>query len=108
MGFVVVVLISAGTNTFTLNVFKKQHICFSSSLTQKPSKGIFLPIVNRQAQAVCIPAIHLHMTAATMQVSQKDFEKAQEQLKLLKKDPGNETKLKLYALFKQVGLTYFV
>ncbi|XP_050174184.1 enoyl-CoA delta isomerase 2 isoform X3 [Myiozetetes cayanensis] len=41
------------------------------------------------------------MTAATMRVSQKDFEKAQEQLKLLKKDPGNETKLKLYALFKQ-------
>lgn len=36
-----------------------------------------------------------------MQVSQKDFEKAQEQLKLLKKDPGNEAKLKLYALFKQ-------
>ncbi|NWW75666.1 ECI2 isomerase, partial [Climacteris rufus] len=55
----------------------------------------------RPTQAVCIPAIHLHMTAATMQVSQKDFEKAQEQLKLLKKDPGNETKLKLYALFKQ-------
>ncbi|XP_065688193.1 enoyl-CoA delta isomerase 2 isoform X1 [Patagioenas fasciata] len=54
-----------------------------------------------RAQAVCIPAIHLHMTAATVQVSQKDFEKAQEQLKLLKKDPGNETKLKLYALFKQ-------
>ncbi|NXY18736.1 ECI2 isomerase, partial [Atrichornis clamosus] len=55
----------------------------------------------RPAQGVCIPSIHLHMTAATMQVSQKDFEKAQEQLKLLKKDPGNETKLKLYALFKQ-------
>ncbi|NXH58432.1 ECI2 isomerase, partial [Rhabdornis inornatus] len=55
----------------------------------------------RPTQAVCIPAIHLHMTAATMQVSQKDFQKAQEQLKLLKKDPGNETKLKLYALFKQ-------
>ncbi|NWX15248.1 ECI2 isomerase, partial [Aegotheles bennettii] len=55
----------------------------------------------RRAQAVGIPVLHLHMTAATMQVSQKDFEKAQEQLKLLKKDPGNETKLKLYALFKQ-------
>ncbi|NXC18277.1 ECI2 isomerase, partial [Corythaeola cristata] len=55
----------------------------------------------RQAQAVHIPAVHLHRTAATMQVSQQDFEKAQEQLKLLKKDPGNETKLKLYALFKQ-------
>ncbi|XP_074908246.1 enoyl-CoA delta isomerase 2 isoform X7 [Buteo buteo] len=57
--------------------------------------------ISRRVPAVCIPAIHLHMTAATMQVSQKDFEKAQEQLKLLKKDPGNETKLKLYALFKQ-------
>ncbi|NXK51206.1 ECI2 isomerase, partial [Chauna torquata] len=55
----------------------------------------------RQVQAVGIPAVHLHVTAATMQVSQKDFEKAQEQLKLLKRDPGNETKLKLYALFKQ-------
>ncbi|NWX49025.1 ECI2 isomerase, partial [Steatornis caripensis] len=55
----------------------------------------------RQAQAVCIPSIHLHVTAATMQVSQKDFEKAQEEVKLLKRDPGNETKLKLYALFKQ-------
>ncbi|NWX61052.1 ECI2 isomerase, partial [Promerops cafer] len=55
----------------------------------------------RPAQAVCVPAIHLHVTAATMQVSQEDFRKAQERLKLLKKDPGNETKLKLYALFKQ-------
>ncbi|NXM15320.1 ECI2 isomerase, partial [Ploceus nigricollis] len=55
----------------------------------------------RPTQAVHVPAIHLHMTTATMQVSQKDFQKAQEQLKLLKKDPGNETKLKLYALFKQ-------
>ncbi|KFO78543.1 hypothetical protein N303_07651, partial [Cuculus canorus] len=55
----------------------------------------------RRAQAVCIPAIHLHVTAATMQASQEDFEKAQEKLKLLKNDPGNETKLKLYALFKQ-------
>ncbi|NXL68561.1 ECI2 isomerase, partial [Chordeiles acutipennis] len=55
----------------------------------------------RRAQSVFTPAFHLHVTAATMQASQKDFEKAQEQLKLLKKDPGNETKLKLYALFKQ-------
>ncbi|NWR68748.1 ECI2 isomerase, partial [Centropus unirufus] len=55
----------------------------------------------RRAHALCIPTIHLHMTAATMQASQEDFEKAQEQLKLLKNDPGNETKLKLYALFKQ-------
>ncbi|XP_068054745.1 enoyl-CoA delta isomerase 2 isoform X1 [Anomalospiza imberbis] len=60
-----------------------------------------LPCGTRPTQAVCVPAIHLHVTAATMQVSQKDFQKAQEQLKLLKKDPGNETKLKLYALFKQ-------
>ncbi|XP_021390491.2 enoyl-CoA delta isomerase 2 isoform X1 [Lonchura striata] len=55
----------------------------------------------RPTQAARVPANDLHMTAATMQVSQEDFQKAQEQLKLLKKDPGNETKLKLYALFKQ-------
>uniref|UniRef100_A0A8D0HP30 Enoyl-CoA delta isomerase 2 n=1 Tax=Sphenodon punctatus TaxID=8508 RepID=A0A8D0HP30_SPHPU len=36
-----------------------------------------------------------------MQVSPEDFEKAKDQLKRLKKDPGNEVKLKLYALFKQ-------
>ncbi|EMP36675.1 Enoyl-CoA delta isomerase 2 [Chelonia mydas] len=36
-----------------------------------------------------------------MRVSQEDFEKAKDQLKLLKEDPGNEVKLKLYALFKQ-------
>nr|XP_009676318.1 PREDICTED: enoyl-CoA delta isomerase 2, mitochondrial isoform X2 [Struthio camelus australis] len=66
----------------------------STSLFQRP-------LSNRRRQTLCIPAIHLRMTAATMQVSQQDFEKAQEQLKLLKKDPGNEVKLKLYALFKQ-------
>lgn len=36
-----------------------------------------------------------------MQASQEDFDKAQNDLKTLKKDPGNEVKLKLYALFKQ-------
>ncbi|XP_065065356.1 enoyl-CoA delta isomerase 2-like [Rhopilema esculentum] len=32
---------------------------------------------------------------------QNDFEKAKERLNTLKEDPGNETKLKIYALFKQ-------
>ncbi|XP_053103101.1 enoyl-CoA delta isomerase 2 isoform X5 [Hemicordylus capensis] len=36
-----------------------------------------------------------------MQFSQEDFEKAKEQVNLLKDDPGDEVKLKLYALFKQ-------
>jgi peroxisomal 3,2-trans-enoyl-CoA isomerase len=36
-----------------------------------------------------------------MRASQKDFENAMNQVKLLKKDPGNEVKLKLYALYKQ-------
>lgn len=37
-----------------------------------------------------------------MRASQQDFENAMNQVKLLKKDPGNEMKLKLYALYKQV------
>ncbi|XP_004473601.1 enoyl-CoA delta isomerase 2 isoform X2 [Dasypus novemcinctus] len=36
-----------------------------------------------------------------MRASQKDFENAVNQLKHLKEDPGNEVKLKLYALYKQ-------
>ncbi|XP_048204492.1 enoyl-CoA delta isomerase 2 isoform X3 [Perognathus longimembris pacificus] len=43
---------------------------------------------------------HLHLSR-TMGASQKDFENAMNQVKLLKKDPGNEVKLKLYALYKQ-------
>ncbi|XP_062986397.1 enoyl-CoA delta isomerase 2-like isoform X1 [Elgaria multicarinata webbii] len=47
------------------------------------------------------PALQMHTTKPTMQFSQEDFEKAKDKLKLLKEDPGNEVKLKLYALFKQ-------
>ncbi|XP_057349664.1 enoyl-CoA delta isomerase 2-like [Manis pentadactyla] len=36
-----------------------------------------------------------------MRASQKDFENSVNRVKLLKKDPGNEAKLKLYALCKQ-------
>ncbi|XP_051025952.1 enoyl-CoA delta isomerase 2 isoform X2 [Acomys russatus] len=36
-----------------------------------------------------------------MTASQQDFENAMSQVKLLKEDPGNEVKLKLYALYKQ-------
>ena len=32
------------------------------------------------------------------------FESASENLKLLKNEPGNDVKLKLYAFFKQVNL----
>ncbi|XP_053323561.1 enoyl-CoA delta isomerase 2 [Spea bombifrons] len=48
-----------------------------------------------------LTALQIHTTAGSMQASQQDFEKAQNNLKLLKKDPGNDVKLKLYALFKQ-------
>ncbi|XP_056377049.1 enoyl-CoA delta isomerase 2-like isoform X2 [Hyla sarda] len=48
-----------------------------------------------------VPALGIHTTAGRMQASEKNFEKAQNDLKTLKKDPGNDIKLKLYALFKQ-------
>ncbi|PNI62965.1 ECI2 isoform 4 [Pan troglodytes] len=41
------------------------------------------------------------MNRTAMRASQKDFENSMNQVKLLKKDPGNEVKLKLYALYKQ-------
>lgn len=49
-------------------------------------------------------ALSLHMSKTAMGASQKDFESAMNQVKLLKKDPGNEVKLKLYALYKQVNI----
>lgn len=48
-----------------------------------------------------VPALQLHVSKTAMRASQKDFESALSQVKLLK-DPGNEVKLKLYALYKQV------
>lgn len=33
----------------------------------------------------------------------EQFEQAKSKLSTLKEDPGNEAKLKIYALFKQVG-----
>ncbi|KAF4087804.1 hypothetical protein AMELA_G00075380 [Ameiurus melas] len=48
-----------------------------------------------------IPRVQLHTTAALMAVSVEDFNQAKVQLGTLKNDPGNEVKLKIYALFKQ-------
>ncbi|XP_061447072.1 enoyl-CoA delta isomerase 2 isoform X2 [Rhineura floridana] len=57
--------------------------------------------VSNSVYGLHFPALQLHTTKSTMQFSQEDFEKAKDQLKHLKGDPGNEVKLKLYALFKQ-------
>ncbi|KAM4688970.1 uncharacterized protein O3C94_007080 [Discoglossus pictus] len=54
-----------------------------------------------RASKQSLPAFHIHTTTTSMQEIQEDFQKAQNNLKLLKKDPGNDVKLKLYALFKQ-------
>ncbi|PNI62966.1 ECI2 isoform 5, partial [Pan troglodytes] len=52
-------------------------------------------------QVTSFPVVQLHMNRTAMRASQKDFENSMNQVKLLKKDPGNEVKLKLYALYKQ-------
>ncbi|XP_072535451.1 enoyl-CoA delta isomerase 2 isoform X2 [Salminus brasiliensis] len=48
-----------------------------------------------------IPAVQLHTTGTLMGASVEDFNRAKDQLGTLKTDPGNEVKLKIYALFKQ-------
>uniref|UniRef100_A0A672QVF4 Enoyl-CoA delta isomerase 2, mitochondrial-like n=1 Tax=Sinocyclocheilus grahami TaxID=75366 RepID=A0A672QVF4_SINGR len=53
----------------------------------------------RASKAVCA---QLHSSAAVMGASVEEFNAAKEKLGALKKDPGNEVKLKVYALFKQV------
>uniref|UniRef100_A0A4X2K988 Enoyl-CoA delta isomerase 2 n=1 Tax=Vombatus ursinus TaxID=29139 RepID=A0A4X2K988_VOMUR len=56
----------------------------------------------RQLPAINFSALLLHSSTA-MRASQEEFERAKGQAKLLKEDPGNEVKLKLYALFKQAA-----
>ncbi|XP_026218087.1 enoyl-CoA delta isomerase 2, mitochondrial [Anabas testudineus] len=49
-----------------------------------------------------IPSQTLHTTASSMMgATVEQFEQAKNKLSTLKKDPGNEVKLKIYALFKQ-------
>eukprot|EP00067_Danio_rerio_P000593 NP_001002645.2 enoyl-CoA delta isomerase 2, mitochondrial [Danio rerio] len=54
----------------------------------------------RSSKTAFIPCVQLHSTAV-MGASVEDFNKAKDKLNTLKKDPGNEVKLKIYALFKQ-------
>lgn len=59
------------------------------------------PRVVRTSKWCRFRALDIHTTAGRMQATPEDFEKALRSLKTLKKDPGNDLKLKLYALFKQ-------
>ncbi|XP_015210254.1 enoyl-CoA delta isomerase 2 isoform X1 [Lepisosteus oculatus] len=55
----------------------------------------------RLFQSFRLPALQLHTTGALMGATVEDFNHAKDKLSKLKKDPGNEVKLKIYALFKQ-------
>ncbi|XP_068593222.1 enoyl-CoA delta isomerase 2 [Cebidichthys violaceus] len=49
-----------------------------------------------------VPSLKLHTSASPMMgVSVQQFDQAKDRLSSLKKDPGNEVKLQIYALFKQ-------
>ena len=48
------------------------------------------------------PTIRLFGSSPRLSGSSEDLKKAQEKLSVLTEDPGNEIKLRLYGLFKQV------
>ncbi|XP_045898793.1 enoyl-CoA delta isomerase 2-like isoform X2 [Micropterus dolomieu] len=49
-----------------------------------------------------VPGLKFHTTASPMTgATVQQFEEAKSKLSALKNDPGNEVKLKIYALFKQ-------
>lgn len=70
-------------------------------LERVTSKGLTLLSPKGVLQVVRLQVAKLHLGRPTMRASQQDFENALNQVKLLKKDPGNEVKLRLYALYKQ-------
>ncbi|XP_068160065.1 enoyl-CoA delta isomerase 2 [Antennarius striatus] len=47
------------------------------------------------------PVVKVHTSASVMGATVEQFEQAKTKLSTLKSDPGNEVKLKIYALFKQ-------
>ncbi|XP_055785237.1 enoyl-CoA delta isomerase 2, mitochondrial [Salvelinus fontinalis] len=55
----------------------------------------------RAVQVAYIPTLKLHMTGSMMGATVEQFNHAKSQMGTLKEDPGNEAKLKIYALFKQ-------
>ncbi|XP_030064548.1 enoyl-CoA delta isomerase 2 isoform X2 [Microcaecilia unicolor] len=73
------------------------------SLLTVRSRWYTLGRVRRELQILHFPVLQLHSSYSAMQASQEAFERAKEQLKSLKEDPGNDVKLKLYGLFKQAS-----
>lgn len=65
------------------------------------SKVLLLLSPKGLLQVLRLPVTKLHLGRPAMRATQQDFENAMNQVKLLKKDPGNEVKLRLYALYKQ-------
>ncbi|KAM3860319.1 enoyl-CoA delta isomerase 2 [Diretmus argenteus] len=60
------------------------------------------PGSSRSIKLSAIPSLKFHTTMSpVMGASVEQFDQAKSQLATLKKDPGNEAKLKIYALFKQ-------
>ncbi|XP_077952555.1 enoyl-CoA delta isomerase 2 isoform X2 [Gasterosteus aculeatus] len=48
-----------------------------------------------------IPSLTFHTSASPMMATEEQFEQARSRMSSLKKDPGNDVKLQIYALFKQ-------
>ncbi|XP_033841981.1 enoyl-CoA delta isomerase 2, mitochondrial [Periophthalmus magnuspinnatus] len=59
--------------------------------------------LSRFARPSLVPCLKLHTSASPLRMgaSVEQFEEAKSKLSTLKNDPGNEAKLKIYALFKQ-------
>ncbi|XP_019524067.1 PREDICTED: enoyl-CoA delta isomerase 2, mitochondrial isoform X1 [Hipposideros armiger] len=72
-----------------------------TEFSRRLARRWWLTAVRNPLQVIGFPALQLHVSGTAMRASQEDFENAMNQVKLLKKDPGNEVKLKLYALYKQ-------
>lgn len=72
-----------------------------AEIVQRLARRWSLSLLRSSGKFIQTPALRTHTSGTAMRVTQKDFENAVSQVKLLKKDPGNEVKLKLYALYKQ-------
>ncbi|KAK6982556.1 enoyl-CoA delta isomerase 2 mitochondrial [Biomphalaria glabrata] len=84
----------ASVRSVTTSVSKSKHLCSLFYFSDVWNSSTALPRVLGKR---CFQT----SSVANFPSFDKEFEKAKERLNSLKEDPGNEAKLKLYALFKQ-------
>ncbi|XP_075894082.1 enoyl-CoA delta isomerase 2 isoform X1 [Nelusetta ayraudi] len=85
------------------SLYLRRYGEFVQTRSERKFTPNLLPVSPMRISSVTsVPSVTFHTTSSSrMGVTVEQFEEAKGRLSTLKKDPGNDVKLKIYALFKQ-------